>query len=222
MIMYTLSPTCQIENLDKIYTKYFGLFTNNRMFVEIGAYDGESVSNTSGLADTGWKGVYVEPVHEFYLKCLERHKNNDVIVSNISIGLDEGVQQIYSNGILSSLDQDYAEIGTTKFNYPDYKEELCFQLRMDTFLKKYNVPYDFDLLVVDVEGKEHEVFYSFDLNKWKPKMLIIELVDDHEYFQDKLNVINETKKLRNYIELHQYIQIYRDDINTIFIKNDII
>jgi FkbM family methyltransferase len=192
------------------------------MFVEIGAYDGESVSNTSGLADTGWKGVYVEPVHEFYLKCLERHKNNDVIVSNISIGLDEGVQQIYSNGILSSLDQDYAEIGTTKFNYPDYKEELCFQLRMDTFLKKYNVPYDFDLLVVDVEGKEHEVFYSFDLNKWKPKMLIIELVDDHEYFQDKLNVINETKKLRNYIELHQYIQIYRDDINTIFIKNDII
>lgn len=220
--MYSLSPTCQIKNLDEIYIKYFGLFTNNKMFVEIGAYDGESVSNTSGLADSGWRGIYVEPVHDFYLKCLERHKNNNVIVSNISIGLDEGIQKIYSNGILSSLDQDYAEIGVTKFNYPDYKEELCFQLRMDTFLKKYNVPYDFDLLVVDVEGKEHEVFYSLDFNKWKPKMLIIELVDDHEYFQDKTNVINEAKKLRNFIQMHNYNEIYRDDINTIFIKNDFI
>lgn len=220
--MYTLSSTCQIKNLDQIYTKYFGLFTNNRMFVEIGAYDGESVSNTSGLADAGWRGIYVEPVHEFYLKCLERHRNNNVIVSNISIGLEEGPQKIYSNGILSSLDSDYAEIGITKFNYPNYKEEVCFQLRMDKFLENYNVPYDFDILVVDVEGKEHEVFYSLDLNKWKPKMLIIELVDDHEYFQDKSNVINEAKTLRSFIEMHNYNQIYRDDINTIFVRNDFI
>jgi FkbM family methyltransferase len=220
--MYVLSSTCQVKNLDEIYTKYFGLFTNNRMFVEIGAYDGESVSNTSCLADAGWRGIYVEPVHEFYLKCLERHKNNNVIVSNLSIGLEEGPQKIYSNGILSSLDSDYAEIGITKFNYPNYKEDVCFQLRMDTFLRNYNIPYDFDLLVVDVEGKEHEVFYSLDLDKWKPKMLIIELVDDHEYFQDKSSVINEARTLRSFIEMHNYNQIYRDDINTIFVRNDFI
>jgi hypothetical protein len=220
--MYLLSQTCQIQNLDQIYTKYFGLFTNNRIFVEIGAYDGESVSNTSCLADAGWKGIYVEPIHEFYLKCLERHKNNKVMVANLSIGLQEGPQKIYSNGILSSLVQDYAEIGITKFNYPNYKEDLCFQLRMDTFLKNYNVPYDFDVFVVDVEGREHEVFYSLDLNKWKPKMLIVELVDDHEYFQDKSNVVNESKGLRNFILRYDYTEIYRDDINTIFVKNDFI
>ena len=52
-----------------------------------------------------------------------------------------------------------------------------------TYLKNYNVPYEFDLLVVDVEGKEDEVFYSFNFKEWKPKMIIVELVDDHQYFQ---------------------------------------
>ena len=218
--MYTLSPTCQIKNLNEIYTKYFGLFTNNRLFVEVGAYDGESVSNTSGLADSGWRGVYIEPVHEFYLKCVDRHKNNNVIVSNVSIGLEEWFKKTYKNGTLSSLDQNYAQIGISKFNYPQYTEDICYQLKLETFLNKNNIPYDFDLLVVDVEGKEHEVFYSFDINKWNPKMIIVELVDDHAFFKTNISIRDKVKNLREYIKSFNYNEIYRDDINTIFIKNN--
>jgi FkbM family methyltransferase len=220
--MYLISPTCQIENLSEIYLKYFGLFASNRIFVEIGAYDGDSVSNTSGLADAGWKGVYVEPVYEFYLKCLDRHKHNKVIVSNLSIGLTEGLQKIYKNGILSSLDQEHARIGVNKFNYPQYTEECCYQLRMDTFLTNYDIPYEFDLLIVDVEGNEDEVFYSFDLNKWRPKMMIVELMDDHQYSQDNQDIVSKVKNLRNFICKHNYKEIYRDDINTIFVRNDFV
>lgn len=216
--MYSLSSTCQIPNLDKIYLKYFGQFTNNRMFVEIGAHDGESVSNTSCLADAGWKGIYVEPIYSNYIKCLERHKKNNIIVSNISIGLEEGIQKIYVNDILSSLDHDHALLGVSKFNYPEYTEDICYQQKMETFLKNYNIPYDFDLLVVDVEGKEHEVFYSFNMDEWSPKMIIVELMDDHEYIKDDLKLINKIKHLRYYIEKFNYTEIYRDDINTIFIR----
>lgn len=220
--MYKLSETCQIKDLDKIYTNYFGLFSNHRTFVEIGAFDGESVSNTSCLADSGWRGFYVEPIQENYIKCLGRHKNNNVIVANLSIGIEEGVQKIYGNGILSSLDKDHAELGITKFNYPNYSESICYQLRMDTFLKRYNVPHNFDLLIVDVEGKEHEVFYSFNLNEWKPKMLIVELVDNHSYFTDNSSIVTKVKLLRHHIEKYNYSEIYKDDINTIFISDDII
>jgi FkbM family methyltransferase len=222
MTMYKLSQTCQIPNLNQIYIEYFGKFTNNRLFVEIGAYDGESVSNTSCLADAGWKGIYVEPIHSNYVKCLERHKNNNVIVSNLAIGIEEGVQKIYSNDILSSLDEEHAHLGVNKFHYPKFKEEICYQIRMDTFLNNYNVNENFDLLVVDVEGREDQVFYSFDLKKWKPKMLIIELVDDHEYFLENENIIQRVKKLRTFIHNTGYREIYRDDINTIFISNDFI
>ena len=43
-------------------------------FVEIGAYDGESFSNTSFLADLGWNGLYVEPVPKFAALCRARHR----------------------------------------------------------------------------------------------------------------------------------------------------
>jgi len=218
-IRYHLSSTCQIENLDKIYTQYFGTDIKNRLFVEIGAYDGETVSNTSGLVDAGWRGIYVEPVHHNYLKCIERHKNNDVIVSNIAIGLEEGVQSIYTNGLLSSMEESHAELGITKFNYPQYDKDECFQMRMDSFLKLHRVPYNFDLLVVDVEGRENQVFDSFNLSQWRPQMMIVELVDHHQYFLDHQDIIEKVKNLRSYIQKNNYREIYRDEINTIFIDN---
>jgi hypothetical protein len=80
-------------------------------------------------------------------------------------------------------------------------------MRMDSFLKKHNVPHNFDLLVVDVEGKEQEVFYSFDIEEWKPKMLIIELVDNHSYFTDNSAIVTKVKLLRKHIENCNYIEI---------------
>lgn len=203
-----------------MYEKYFGMFTN-KIFVEVGAYDGDSVSNTSFLADAGWQGFYIEPIHEYYLKCLHRHINNNVVVSNLSIGLEEGVQKIYNNGLLSSLDYEHAQLGISKFNYPQYTENICFQIRMDRYLKNYKIPYTFDLLVVDVEGKETEVFQSFDLNIWKPKMIIVELIDEHDYVKDNISIISKVKDLRLFIQNHSYNEIYKDSINTVFIKNDL-
>ena len=216
--MYNLTHDCQILNLDKIYQEYFGLFVNKKIFVEIGAHNGESFSNTSFLADAGWRGIYVEPVHSHYIECLERHKNNNVVVSNLAIGLEEGVQKMYVNDVLTTLDTEQASIAMEKFMYPQYTEEYCYQIRMDRFLENYNVEYNFDLLVVDVEGGEDGVFYSFDLGKWSPKMMIVELVDCHEYFQESPNIIMRTKQLRNHINSFGYTEIYRDRINTIFVK----
>ena len=48
---YSLSKSCQIKNLSNIYEKLFGPNKLDGYFVEVGAYDGESFSNTSGLAE---------------------------------------------------------------------------------------------------------------------------------------------------------------------------
>lgn len=222
--MYNLSHNCQIPDLDKIYYKYFGEISTG-FFIEIGAFDGESVSNTSCLADAGWRGIYIEPILDYYIQCSERHKNNNVIISNVSIGLEEGEQKIYCSGIVSTLDKKQSEVISSMevFGYPSFTETKCYQMRFDNFLRKYNVSKNFDLLVVDVEGKEKEVFDSFNLEEWKPKMLIVELEDEHPEFQKSHPDLIETcKQVRSHIISKGYTEIFKDHINTVFILNDYI
>lgn len=220
--MYNVSKTCQIQNLSQIYEKYFG-YPSTGYFVEVGAYDGEFVSNTSCLSDHGWKGLYVEPIYDHYLKCLKRHSKNDVIVANVAIGLSEGESTIYYGDTLTTLDEDqvlrYQEIDWAQ--HIKFQKIKCDQMRLDTLMKKLEVPKNFDILVVDVEGKESEVFETFELSDWNPKMLIVELEDEHPSFQGDKKYIEKIKKLRKFIHSNGYCEIFKDEINTIFVREEI-
>ena len=219
-MIYNVSKTCQIPNLAKIYTNYFGS-SNNRYFVEVGAYDGEFVSNTSCLSDNGWNGIYIEPIYEFYLKCKNRHSNNEKVkVINCAVGMEEGEKIIFCGETLTTMDHNHVDVyGKIEWSKNiKFEEKKCKQMRLDNLLLSNNFPTNFDLLVVDVEGKEREVFESFDLNYWKPKMMIIELVDDHPSFQQYKNIVNNCIDLRNYICNNFYKEIYRDHINTVFVR----
>jgi FkbM family methyltransferase len=219
--MYKLSNNCQIKNLDQIYQTYFG-YPSKGYFVEVGAYDGDFVSNTTCLADIGWEGLYIEPIDEFYSKCLSRHENNNVTVCNVAIGLIEGEVKIYKGETLTTLNSDqvnrYKQIDWSK--HINFSEDSCYQMRLDTLMEKMETPVEFDLLVVDVEGKEAEVFKTFDIDYWKPKMLIVELEDDHPSFQKYPDLIKEIKDLRLFIEEKGYSEIYKDSINTVFVRNE--
>jgi len=217
---YNISKTCQIRNLSEIYQKYFG-FPSKGYFVEVGAFDGESFSNTSCLADHGWKGLYVEPIHEYYLQCVARHNKNDVLIENVAIGLNEGLEEIYCGGCLTTLDKEQVlrcnEIDWCKNQ--KFEKRLCYQVKLDKLLKRHKIPKNFDILVVDVEGKESEVFETFDLNEYCPKMLIVELEDCHPSFQKYEQHVANMKNLRNFILKKEYVEIYKDYINTIFINS---
>jgi FkbM family methyltransferase len=220
-IMYKISPECQIKNLNEIYTKYFG-FPSDGFFVEVGAYDGEFVSNTSFLADIGWKGLYIEPVYEYYQKCLKRHENNDVTVANVAIGLEEKEVTIFKGETLSTLNYEqvkrYGEIDWA--SHIKFDENTCDQIRLDSLMNLLKVPKSFDILVVDVEGKESEIFQTFDLIEWSPKMLIVELEDEHPSFQKYPDLIEEIKNLRQFITSKNYREIYKDPVNTVFVTEN--
>lgn len=198
---------------------FFG-FPYEGFFVEVGAFDGESFSNTSGLADSGWKGIYVEPIESHYNQCMKRHEKNDVSVVQCSVGTYEGEIEIYEGSFLTTSDVEqvkrYSQIDWSK-NIP-FQKSKCEQLRLDTLLNHFEVSPRFDLLVVDVEGRETDVFNSFDLNYWKPKMLIVEIEDEHESFKEYEDYIEMNKSLREKIKSSGYIELYKDQINTVFIN----
>lgn len=215
-----ISDSCQISNLESIYKEYFGSRFKGT-FVEVGAYDGESFSNTSFLADIGWEGLYIEPVFEYYAKCVDRHRNNNVKVINCSIGSIEQEVNFYKGGALSTSNKDHLnafnQIEWSKSQI--FSEIKCKQYRLESILNQNKILPFFDLLVVDVEGSEEDIFNSFDLNYWKPKMIIVELIDHHEDFKLYSDCVNSHKKIRNNILNSNYMELHRDQINTIFISN---
>ena len=216
---YKVRYDCQIYNLNQIYKKLFG-YKNNGVFVEVGAYDGERWSNTSCLADIGWDGVYIEPVKEYYLKCVSRHKSNPKVeVLNLAIGEENKEIEIFVGEALSTILHSQVEFyKNSEFgNHQNFSSsEICNQVRLEDVLVNKKIPKRFDLLVVDTEGYEEQVFKSFDLSHWAPKVIIVELHDKNEDYKNFTEFVNSTMKLRSKILATGYKEVYSDEVNTIF------
>ena len=52
-------------------------------------------------------------------------------------------------------------------------------------------------------------------------MMIIELEDEHHSFQKYDTLISEIKELRDYIKSKGYVEIFKDYINTVFVREEL-
>lgn len=177
---FAVAPTCQIPNLGFIYEQVFGQ-TRSGLFVEVGAFDGYSYSNTSCLAEVGWRGVYVEPVPAFADACRARYQGNDRIrVITAAVGREPGEATINVAGAYSTANEaTLAEDSRLGRREGVSAVVTARVVTLDELLASAGIPPGFDLLVVDVEGSEGDVFAGFDLEAWRPVMLIVELTDMH-------------------------------------------
>ena len=229
--MYNISKTCQIPHLNEIYQKHFG-YPSKGMFIEVGAYDGETFSNTSCLADIGWEGIYIEPVESSFIKCKQRHENNNVKVIQCLVGSEKIDKTLYVGkedevswgSAITTSNSEHLEIYKTKipnFSKINFSEIVVSQIRLDTLLDMNNVDPNFDLLVVDVEGSEFDVYDSFDLNYWKPKMMIVEIEEKHQCFNENDNYLNNCIKMRKDFNDLGYCEIWNDPTNTVFLLDEL-
>jgi FkbM family methyltransferase len=214
-----ISVTCQIPNLRHYYEKY--LQPKDGVFVEVGAFDGDSWSNTSGLADGGWSGVYIEPIPTYAQLCRNRHPGANIRVIQCAISSEQSDLTLEVGGPLSTASSETK----TAYSSIEWARGVIFsnQIKvsaypLDLVLQSLKIPQFFDLLVVDVEGFEEKVFSSFNLTWWKPKMMIVELNDYHKSFASTPELQYSSARLRNLILANEYMQVYADAINTIFVS----
>jgi FkbM family methyltransferase len=217
---YRFPSTCQIPDLADRYRELFGDLKTDGTFVEVGAYDGDAFSNTSGLADLGWAGLYVEPVPRYARACARRHAaNGRISVAQCAVGREPVLIDLhYGEGLTTArLDQVavYEQIDWTRGFHQGVRIRVQ-QFPLEQLLVDAAIEPGFDLLVVDVEGSEDAVFDSFSLDVWKPHVMIVELIDRHPSFQSFDDVVLRSSNLRHRILRSGYHEHYADEINTIF------
>lgn len=205
---YVVHPTCQIPGLAKIYEDVFGPdFVGS--FVEVGAFDGMTYSNTWGLANAGWTGIYIEPHPDFAARCAEVHKDNkNITVLPFACAEYEGTMPLtvwgeVSTGRLSKWNRDWG----MDENSPRIQVPVR---RLDQLITQ-----KFDLLVIDVEEMEIEVLLGAT-GLQKPKMVIVELHEGQGTGPDQKGY-QEPWVTEFHVEAG-YRKIYADTINTIYVR----
>lgn len=218
---YRPVASCQISNLATLYERAFGQRTD-ATFVEVGAYDGESFSNTSCLADIGWSGVLIEPVPQFAELCRERHKHNPAVrVVESAVGRSAGSLQLRVAGQLTTANThvlaEYRHIAWSERLLSGDEEVIEVSvLDLDSILEAEAVRPGFEVLVVDVEGFEAEVFAGFSLDRWQPRMMIVELAD---YHPDLRSTCGQDAELLATLENAGYDIVYKDAVNTVLVRD---
>ena len=220
---YPQVASCQIPPLAFLYERFLGQ-TSNGFFVEVGGYDGKFVSNSWGLAEAGWGGLIVEPNPEMVLECRRTHEQHpDVSVVEVAAG-PPGLDSIVLNtaGTLTTanthLFEEYKSVGWAKKELKHSKKLSVPCMTLDEILVGCSRLDQIDVLIVDVEGFESEVFQGFDLARWRPRMIIVELVNTHP---DLTSTSHSDSVLQSYIARNGYQVAYKDQINTVFVVEEL-
>lgn len=163
-----------------IILSYFG---NRRgVFLDLGANDGKTLSNTHHLALVGWKGVCVEPSQTAFTALQKLYKDKEHIeCMNVAICATEGTVPFHESG--SHLGRgDTALLSTTKAEEMDrwknsgevFTETEAQCVTFDGILQRTDHR-KFDLISIDVEGADLEALVQIDLKEVGCKMLIVEV-----------------------------------------------
>lgn len=183
---------------NKTNDKYYGLnqldkkieiFLNfdNGFFVELGANDGISQSNTYYFEKyRGWKGVLIEPIGHKYLECVKNRSNKNKIFCNACVSFDYNekfVEMTYSNlmTVSNNLESDmsnsleHAQTGIQYLNEGERNYNFGSEAKtLNNILLKSNAPKKIDLLSLDVEGSEIEVLKGINHKEFRFKYLCVE------------------------------------------------
>ncbi len=150
-------------------------------FLDVGAYDGITFSNTRYLAERGWSGVLLEPSPMAFPHLMAYYKDNPRMqLVNAGLADTGGLRKFYANGVgtagdaLSSFNLEHRE----KFSMHPFEPIWIPAISWEQLLAALPGPYQF--VNIDVEGMNLEVLHKLcnlimTMGPIDPEMVCVEL-----------------------------------------------
>lgn len=187
---------------DKILNEMYFKNKRNGVFVDIGAHDGISLSNTWFFEkELGWSGICFEPLPSVF-KDLETNRNciriNKCVVPSITntgvvlfrevTGYSQMLSGIEANYDPRHLERIQREIEAIGGSFRLIEVPCCL---LNGELEKYNIYY-VDFLSLDTEGGELEILKSIDFDKF----YIYAITVENNYGTSDIRIFLDSKNFR--------------------------
>jgi FkbM family methyltransferase len=202
-------PYAALNKLDKKIEKYL---PSRGYFVEAGSNDGFKQSNTYFLEKKyGWTGTLIEPVERLYKECKVNRPNSLVVNAALVAPSSEGkIIELIDVDLMSVIKNSNQALNSeSKLARAELiqnitrKECSAIGKTLTTILIESSAPKDFELLSLDVEGFELEVLKGLDLEKFKPRYILIETSN----LLEVLIVLNNSYSLLEQLTAHDYFLV---------------
>ena len=161
---------------EDLFINYFFQQKKKGLYIDIGCNLPKSRSITYLLYKKGWNGIKVD-ISPRSIKLNEFIRPKDINL-NISVGKNEALIDayiFYDNCSMNTVDKKFKEY-TKKSVNKDPSILKLKQLRLNTILQN-NMIDKIDYLNIDVEGHEYEVISGFNIKKYLPELVSIEIHD---------------------------------------------
>lgn len=147
-------------------------------YIECGAFDGKTLSVTYPFEALGWTGLLVEALPEPYKHCLAARPHSRVVHAALSRRGSTGSTTFTIVGddaqaqMLSFLTTNDPHRRNLRKRRDDAVAVTVPLADMDAVLTDNHPPIDF--AVIDVEGGELDLLHGFDLDRHRPRVLLVE------------------------------------------------
>lgn len=160
---------------DKYVNENFFKNKKNGIFVDIGAYDGITDSNTFFFEkELGWKGICIEPVPELF-KNLKAQRSCILINGCVSDkhGKITFLKHCLPNGFITGLSKIIDK--DNNINVDNNKTEIIKvkSYVLEEILRRHNI-YHIDYLSLDIEGYELKILQNFPFHKYNIDVISVE------------------------------------------------
>jgi FkbM family methyltransferase len=174
-------------------------FYNNKengYFIEIGASDGLTLSNTYLLESRyKWKGICCEPIPDNFEKLVKNRKNSicykEAVYnqSGLTVTFDIAHNFDLLSGISDHIDRHKPTVDSNKTIIEVQTISLL------DVLDKANAPSFIEYMSLDTEGSELEILKNFDFNKYTFGLIDVE----HNYIEPRRSEIKRLLLSKGYI-----------------------
>jgi len=164
--------------------------------IEVGAYDGKSLSNTYHFEELGWKCLCIEPISSAFEVCKSIRKQavKCCISDKDSEDKEFTIFHLHDNlCAISSLEPDMRLIQSHAHLITNKTSEMVNVRSLTSLMDELEFPRSIDFVSIDTENTELDVLKGIDFSKYSIKLLVIENNYDEPFCEDYLRKFGYTK-----------------------------